>query len=74
MTIEQTYWLTSNTLGSTWTKVTREEWIRAERQAGFRPKLSSADPAYMTTCATGGFSSSVGISGSITSDGQPPKY
>jgi len=49
-----------------WTEVTKEDWIKAERSAGFRPKLWSGDPAYMTTCATGGWSSS-GISGRIES-------
>ena len=40
-----------------WTEVTKQEWIKAERAAGFRPKMSSDDPRYMDTCATGGFSS-----------------
>ena len=44
-------------------EVTLEEFCKAERAAGFRPKLWSGDPAYMTTPATGGFSSSSGISG-----------
>ena len=38
-------------------EVTKEEWIRAERSAGFRPKIQSTDPMYMKVCATGGFSS-----------------
>lgn len=38
-------------------EVTLEEYCKAERNAGFRPKLWSGDPAYMTTPATGGFSS-----------------
>lgn len=67
------YWLKANGIpGSAWTEVPKEEWIRAERAAGFRPKLWSGDPAYMTTPATGGFSSSYGISGSITNNGGPP--
>ena len=37
-------------------EVTREDFIAAERAAGFRPKLSSSHPNYMTTLATGGFS------------------
>lgn len=37
-------------------EVTLEEFCKAERAAGFRPKLSSSDPRYMTTPATGGFS------------------
>jgi len=48
-----------------WIEVSKFEWIRAERAAGFRPKISSTDPHYMQTCATGGFSSSGGISGRI---------
>ncbi len=36
-------------------RVTLEEFCKAERAAGFRPKLSSCDAAYMTTPATGGF-------------------
>lgn len=40
-----------------WVEVTKEEFIRAERRAGFRPKCASSDPKYMSTCATGGFSS-----------------
>lgn len=47
-----------------WREVTRKEWIEAERGAGFRPKLPSTDPRYMTTCATGGFSGN-GIQGKI---------
>jgi hypothetical protein len=42
-------------------EVTKQEWIKAERRAGFRPKMASTDPGYMDTCATGGFSN-----GSIT--------
>lgn len=38
-------------------EVSLEEFCKAERSAGFRPKLWSGDPAYMTTPATGGFSS-----------------
>lgn len=46
-------------------EVTLEEYCRAERNAGFRPSyLRSTDPAYMTTPATGSFSSGrTGISG-----------
>jgi len=47
-----------------WQVVSKAEFIAAERNAGFRPKLASDDPAYMTTCATGGFSGN-GISGQI---------
>ena len=44
-------------------EVTLEEFCRAERAAGFRPKLWSGDTSYMTTPATGGFGNSNGISG-----------
>lgn len=46
-----------------WRRVTKEEWIHAERSAGFRPKMSSTDPRYWTTCATAQFSSSDSYSG-----------
>ena len=46
-------------------EVTKEQWILAERHAGFRPKCSSDDPQYWTEPATGGFSGS-GMNGSIT--------
>lgn len=69
------YWLRAPGIpGSTWTEVSKEDWIKAERAAGFCPKLWSGDPAYMTTCATGGFGGSQGISGNITYDGEPPRY
>ena len=69
------FWLKASAIpGSAWAEVSKEDWIKAERRAGFRPKLWSGDPAYMTTCATGGFSDSGGISGSITTDGNPPRY
>jgi hypothetical protein len=45
-------------------EVTREEWIKAERAAGFRPKCASTDPRYWTEPATGGWSSG-NTSGSI---------
>lgn len=47
-------------------EVTIKEFCMAERQAGFTPKISSRDPRYMTTPATGGFSSTTsGISGRV---------
>ena len=46
------------------TEVSKEEWIKAERRAGFRPKMASTEPRYMQVCATGGFSGS-GVSGRI---------
>ncbi len=36
-------------------EVTREEYIKAERAAGFRPKISGDHPAYMKTVATSSF-------------------
>jgi hypothetical protein len=45
-------------------EVTLEEFCRAERAAGFRPKLPSSDRFYMVTPATGGFSSGA-ISGRV---------
>jgi len=35
-----------------WDEVSKEDWIKAERQAGFRPNLPSDHPQYMNTCAT----------------------
>ncbi|MCK1479353.1 hypothetical protein IVB27_32585 [Bradyrhizobium sp. 197] len=72
---EEKYWLKANAIpGATWSEVSKEDWINAERAAGFRPKLWSGDPGYMTTCATGGFSNSADISGTITHDGNSPKH
>lgn len=51
--------------GSDWVSVSKEGWIKAERAAGFRPALWSGHPDYMTTCATGGFNDSRGVSGRI---------
>jgi hypothetical protein len=45
-------------------EVSKETWIRAERTAGFQPKMSSDHPEYMNVCATGGFGGS-GMSGKI---------
>ena len=47
-----------------WQTVTKEQWIKAERCAGFRPKCASDHPAYMTQPATGGFSGG-GVQGRI---------
>lgn len=44
-------------------EVSLEEFCKAERAAGFRPKLCSSDSEYMTTPATGGFGDGRGISG-----------
>lgn len=38
-------------------QVTKKEWIKAERNAGFRPKMASTEPNYMKVCATAGFTS-----------------
>ena len=57
------YYLKAN-FQDDWQEVTKEKWIVAERQAGFRPKMSTNDPKYMKTCATGGFSGN-GVSGQI---------
>lgn len=56
-----------------WTEVTRAEWIRAERVAGFRPKMSSWEPNYNDTLATGGFSGG-NVSGTYTTDGKTPTW
>ena len=54
-------------------EVTVEEFCRAERQAGFHPKMSFSDPHYMTTPATGGFGSTMsGISGRVQWDPLSP--
>ena len=62
------YYLKINNMDES--EVTLEEYCKAERQAGFRPKLPSTDPAYMTTPATGGFSSG-SISGNIKYGDEP---
>ncbi len=62
MTTEAYYLKTGRQAG--WQRVTKEQFIQAERAAGFRPKCASADPAYATTCATAGFSGG-GVSGQI---------
>ncbi len=50
------YFLSATIAGETIEReVSVEEYCKAERAAGFRPKLCSDDPAYMTTPATGGF-------------------
>lgn len=72
---EYTHWLKASGIpGSSWQKVSKEDWIKAERAAGFRPKLWSGDPAYMTTYATGGFGGSGGINGTLTADDKPPTW
>lgn len=50
-----------------WDEVSREEWIKAERNAGFMPKLSADHPDYMKTLATGGFYGK-GVGGRIEFD------
>lgn len=69
-----THWLKASAIpGSTWVKVSKEDWIKAERAAGFRPKLWSGDPEYTKTYATGGFSNGQ-ISGTMTLTDSPPNY
>ena len=46
-------------------EVTLEAFCQAERAAGFQPKMSSDDPRYMTTPATGGFTGTQGITGRV---------
>lgn len=72
MNATEKFWLKATGIpGSQWVEVTKEEWIRAERRAGFRPSVPSWTDDYMTTCATGGFGGS-GISGARTNDGNAP--
>lgn len=57
---QPTYWLKADAIpGADWVQVSKEDWIKAERAAGFRPKIGDG-------CATGGWGSSAGISGRIT--------
>lgn len=49
-------------------EVTREEWIKAERSAGFRPKGVNLRTDNFTTCATGGFSGYGGVEGFIVNE------
>lgn len=46
-------------------EVTKQEWIEAERRAGFRPKCSCGRDQKCEHEATGGFGSGEGINGSI---------
>lgn len=48
-----------------WTKVTKEEWLEAEHNAGFRAKRDCGP------YATGGFGNGT-ISGALTLDNNPP--
>lgn len=67
MAREPTYWLRSGLIpGSTWTKVSKEDFIKAERAAGFHSK-------YGDGCATGGFGMmSNAIMGTIRYDDETP--
>lgn len=58
--------------GSDWIEVSKEEWIYAERKAGFRPNLASTNERYMKVCATAGFTGG-GIQGRIVLDAEPGK-
>lgn len=63
------YWLKAE---PKWLEVTKEVWIKAERDAGFQPMgISISDPNYMAICATGGFSNGV-VSGAVTYSQYPP--
>lgn len=50
-----------------WVEVSQDEWIAAERAAGFRPKPGCGP------LATGGFSSG-NVSGTYTTDGKEPAW
>ena len=45
-------------------EVTKEEYIRAERNAGFKPKFAFDDSKYNTVIATAGFYGG-GVSGKV---------
>ena len=48
-------------------EVSLERYCQVERRAGFRPKLPSTHPNYMTTPATGGFSAGgLGVAESLS--------
>ena len=51
---------------TSWKEVTKEQWVSAERSAGFRPKGGGDG------CATGGFSGH-GVRGRIISDNIKPE-
>lgn len=70
--IEYDHYLRAKAIpGSAWQKVSKADWIRAERGAGFRPKLWSGDPEYMNTYATGGFFGSA-VEGTLRRVGDAP--
>lgn len=48
-------------------EVTLEEFCKAERRNGFKPKLPSTDENFMTTPATGGFKSG-SVEGRVVND------
>ena len=62
------YWIKRG--NGEWREVTRTEWISAERAAGFRPRCTSTEAAYLTTLATGGFSGSGLFGGGAKVEGQ----
>lgn len=68
--MSERYWLKAD-FNKEWTEVSKAEWIKAERAAGFRPKLWSGDPNYMAVCATGGWGGA-GVQGRITRDEAQP--
>ncbi len=55
-----------------WAEVTLAAFCKAERMAGFRPKMASDDPRYMFTPATGGFSGN-GVSGKVVYESTPER-
>jgi hypothetical protein len=62
-----------------WVEVTRAEWIRVEREAGFYPKgMQPGQIGHWEVCATAGFSSSYPhephryLAGKITRGTDPP--
>ncbi len=67
--MSERYFLSHKLLGEK--EVTKEEWIKAERSAGFYPKCASSDPGFWTTCATGGFTGG-GISGRVEYQREEP--
>jgi len=64
----ETYWLKATAIpGSQWQSVSKADFIKAERNAGFRPKYGGDG------CATGGFSDG-SISGAVSFNGKAPTY
>lgn len=65
---DETYWLKASAIpGAQWQRVSLEDWIKAERNAGFRPKIGDGP-------ATGGWSNSAGISGAVRRGDEVPTH